>query len=181
MRICTLCAVSQSNKDQAKGTLGRDSIHLLREKKDLYLSGTAVLLATNSLGGDKGSLLGLDLGHWLGSLVLGSSRIHLRSRVLGDAIDGAVAGHFGLKSVNKKSEKKENQKTVIFSPVRDQSEKQLVWRTRDRTERDDLTVRFLVSGSGAWTAELLRFLSSRIGDEERSIVRDEEVLKVKAR
>ena len=71
---------------------------------------------------------------------------------------------------------------MIFSPVRDQSEVLLVWRTRqDRTERDDLTVRFLVSGSGAWTAELLRFLSSRIGDEERSIVRDEEVLKVKMR
>lgn len=64
-----------------------------------YLSLAAVLLASDLLGGDESSLLGLDLGHWLGALVLRSSRIHLRSRVLGDAIDGAVAGHFELKSV----------------------------------------------------------------------------------
>ena len=104
------CAVSQSNIDQAKGTLGRDSIRLSGRNSMIYLSGTAVLVTADGLGGDEGSLLGLDLGHWLGSLVLGSSRIHLRSRVLGDAIDGAVAGHFGLKSVNKKSEKGKDQK-----------------------------------------------------------------------
>lgn len=68
-----------------------------------YLSLAAVLLASDLLGGDESSLLGLDLGHWLGALVLRSSRIHLRSRVLGDAIDGAVAGHFELK-VRTKSE-----------------------------------------------------------------------------
>ena len=66
-----------------------------------YLSLAAVLVASDLLGGDESGLLGLDLGHWLGSLVLRSSRIHLRSRVLGDAIDGAVAGHFELKSVYK--------------------------------------------------------------------------------
>lgn len=65
------------------------------------LSLAAVLLASDLLGRHKSSLLGLDLGHWLGALVLGSSRIHLRSRVLGNAIDGAVAGHFELKSVQK--------------------------------------------------------------------------------
>ena len=53
-----------------------------------------------------------------------------------------------------------------------------VWRTREE-QRDSLTVRFLVSGSGTWTAELLGLLSSRIGDEEGSIVRDEEILKAK--
>lgn len=68
------------------------------------LSLAAVLLASDRLGGDESSLLGLDLGHWLGALVLSSSRVHLRSRVLGDAIDGAVTGHFELKSPYKKSE-----------------------------------------------------------------------------
>merc|ERR1712187_774391 len=39
-----------------------------------------------------------------------------------------------------------------------------------------LTVRFLVSSSGTWTAEFLGLRSSGIGDHESSVVLDEAVL-----
>ena len=41
----------------------------------------------------------------------------------------------------------------------------------------DLTVRFLVSGTGTGSTELFGFLSSGIRDKEGSVVRDQEVLK----
>merc|ERR1712168_31471 len=40
----------------------------------------------------------------------------------------------------------------------------------------DLTVRFLVTRTGAGTAEFLRLLATGIGDEEGTIIRDEQIL-----
>ena len=39
-----------------------------------------------------------------------------------------------------------------------------------------LTVRFLVSGSGAGTAELLGLVPAGIGDEKRTVVAEQDVL-----
>ena len=44
------------------------------------------------------------------------------------------------------------------------------------TQKTKLTVGFLVSGSGAGTAELLGLVPPGVGYEERPIVRDEDVL-----
>jgi hypothetical protein len=38
------------------------------------------------------------------------------------------------------------------------------------------SVRFLVSGTSTWTAELLRLASSRVGDDECSVVLSQDVL-----
>ena len=41
---------------------------------------------------------------------------------------------------------------------------------------NSLSVRLLVSGAGTWTTELLGFAATRIGDQQATIVVDEDIL-----
>ena len=43
-------------------------------------------------------------------------------------------------------------------------------------QRTSLSVRFLVSGAGTWTTELLGLTASRIGYQQATVVVDEDVL-----
>lgn len=43
-------------------------------------------------------------------------------------------------------------------------------------ERENLSVRFLVSGTGTWTTELLGFAATRISNQQSAIVVDQNIL-----
>lgn len=60
--------------------------------------------------------------------------------------------------------------TVLAQPSRMKNTQSPAQPTPTTSIANPLTVRFLVSGSGTWTAEFLRLASSVIGNEECSVV-----------
>ena len=49
-------------------------------------------------------------------------------------------------------------------------------KTKTVTERESLTVRFLVTSAGTWTSELLRFAPTGIGNQQGTVVLGQDVL-----
>ena len=49
----------------------------------------------------------------------------------------------------------------------------VVWKLLSSYQAQSLSVRFLVSSSGTWTSELLWLASSRVGNDQRSVITNE--------